>query len=73
MRFRSLTVPTIVILAFVAAPPAFAAPDADTVVTFTVAATDGLNITAPATATLATGADTGDHDQRSARHRRGER
>lgn len=58
MRFRSLTVPTIVILAFVAAPPAFAAPDADTVVTFTVAATDGLNITAPATATLATGAGT---------------
>lgn len=35
-----------------AAPVAWAAPTDDTTVTFTVNATDGLNITAPASATL---------------------
>jgi hypothetical protein len=51
MRYASIAVATALFTA-IAATPAIAASSADTTVTFTVNATDGLNITAPASAAL---------------------
>ncbi|MEJ8632511.1 hypothetical protein [Streptomyces sp. MS2.AVA.5] len=51
MRYASIAVATVV-LTTLSMMPAIAATSADTTVTFTVEATDGLNITAPASAAL---------------------
>ncbi|MFI2458219.1 hypothetical protein [Streptomyces sp. NPDC019539] len=53
MRTRSFCIAVAAAaIAGLSAPPSMAAPSDDTTVTFTVNATDGLNITAPASATL---------------------